>query len=360
MAKILARTEGTHEIVGGKGGGGSAGESRPAAAAAAAATTVGAINETVANSSRDNIEVPPVENIYTKAMPDAAGGAIPRDSGDEARTNCDGDGGSERDPLAEVEIKLEIDNAGDHFTACRAPREGGELKRTSTTPTCDLALAADVTETAACRAESTSRATASAGEGGGGGSLTAVGGKKLLNGLSKETTKERAAVVPTRSRSAKMIGAGSNASAATGAARPDVVAGAPSACLPSSRLRQLRRKLERLTAKAARTSAAPSEEDQEADRGGEAAKRVWDFISRVSLSSDCGSTSLENLYGDGITADSLVGLVYGLGYACGLDETVVAGKRAGGEGEGDATGWSNNEQASKVRRYAYIRYRLGG
>ena len=353
MAKILARTEGTHEIVGGKGGGGSAEESTPAAATAAA------INGAVANSSRDSIEVPPVENTYAEVIPDTVGGAIPRGSGDAARTGCDGDGGSEGDPLVEVEIKLEIDSSADRFSAYRAPREGGELKKSSTTPSCDLALAADVTETAACRAQPTSRETTLAAEGSG-GSLTAVGGKKLLSGLSKETKREGAAVVPVRTRSAKMGVARSNGSAVTSAARADVVAGAPSARLPSSRLRNLRRRLERLTAQAAGTSAASSEENQEADRGGEAAKRVWDFISRVSLASDCGSASLENLYGDGITADSLVGLVYGLRYACGLDESVVAGERAGGEGEGDTTGRSNNEQASKVRRYADIKYRLGG
>lgn len=356
MAKILARTEGTHEIVGGSGGGGIGPESTPTETAAAANTT--AIDGAVANSSREDMDTPPVDNINDRAMPDAAGGAISGGIGDEVRTDCDGDGGgSEGDPLVEVEIKLEIDDTIDTFSACRAPREGGELKGTSTpSERCDLALAGDVTETAACRSESTTGATTLAGASGGGGSVATVGGKKLSNGSSKLTKKESVADVPVRSRSARVGGTRrSNASAvppgAARAARADV-AEAPSARLPSSRLRNRRRRLERLTAQAAGTSAAPSEVGQEADGGKEAAKRVWDFISSVSLSSDCGSASLESLYGDGITADSLVGLVRGLRYACGLDETGVAGERADGNGEREieATGWNNNEQASKVRR----------
>ena len=336
MAKILARTEGTHEMLGGAGRGGSGWESTPDEVAAA--TTYG----TVENTSRDDVDKPAVEKAYARAMPDAAGAAISGDS--------DGDDGRERDRL-EAEMKDEIDDTAHNFGARHAPREGGELKGTST-PSCNLALA-DATDTALCCAESTSRATLAGADSGG---VATGGGKKLSNGFSKEAKIERVADA-TRSRSAKMGGARSNASAVPGAARADV-AGPPSARLPSSHLQNLRRRLERLTAHAAGIS-APSEAEQEADRGGAAAKRVWDFISRVSLSSDCGSASLENLYGDGITADSLVGLVRGLRYACGLDENVVARERAGGEGEGETAGWSNDEQASKVRRYADIGHRLG-
>lgn len=362
MAKILARTEGTHEIVGGSGGGGIGPESTPTETVAAAAATTAAIDGAVANSSREDIDTPPVETSE-RAMPAAAGGAISGDSGDEVRTDCDGDGGgSERDPLVEVEIKLEIDDAVDTFSACRAPKEGGELKGTSTpSKGCDLALAGDVTETVACCAESSLGATTMAGASSGGDGVATVGGKKLSNGSSEPTKKESVADVPVRSRSAKVGGTRrSNASTVPpGSARADA-AEASSARLPSSRLRNLRRRLERLTAQAAGTSAAPSEVGQEADRG-KAAKRVWDFISSVSLSSDRGSASLENLYGDGITADSLVGLVHGLRYACGLDETGEAEERAGGNGEGEveATGWNNNEQASKVHRYADIFNRPG-
>ena len=482
MAKILARTQGTHEIVGGTGGG-NRGRGEPTTPADAAATSVfgtvadssrandldlppvqneaaatlahnscneldvdvplpgkdaSAIYGTVPNTSHDNhLDVVPVEYSCARVMPGACGTPPPQDTDREFGEDCDDHKeGSEGGQLAAEEETKHEEIGSTAFRSvdaeCHAPKEGGELKGAPTTtpsctcapsccstPSCEVARVAG-TESAACREEpATSRVPlAGAGGGGGGGGGTVAGeGKKLLDSFTKKTTKgkvehnmgrvaaKKGRVVsdapfgwakPRRgtesdapatpgaahaSRPATMGGTTrpNTSSSAPGNARADVAAGGPplsplpppsSSRLPPSRLRNLRRQLEALTTSAVRVNSVPrdavSEAGQEADRGGDGggqeAKRVWDFISRVSLSSSGGggSASLEKLYGDGITADSLGGLVHGLRYACGLEEAVVAREReGGGERAREAADGRNNEQASKVRRYPIMSVECG-
>ena len=113
-------------------------------------------------------------------------------------------------------------------------------------------------------------------------------------------------------------------------------------------VRSFRRRLENATARAAAVSVpAETEHGEEREARREASKGVWDVLMSLSLfGGGGGSLSLEKLLGDGITADSLVGITQGLRYACGIN---TARTGAGGPKEGGGDNWSENTQrASEV------------
>lgn len=112
---------------------------------------------------------------------------------------------------------------------------------------------------------------------------------------------------------------------------------------PISRVRSLRRRLELLAAKAVESNKrekAELEEEGSSGGQGEDLKRVSEFL--LSLLASCRSTSLGVAFGDGITVKSLVGVALGLRYACVTD---AAGMD---QGAGTGVGGSNTERVHQV------------
>eukprot|EP00903_Cladosiphon_okamuranus_P015379 g14205.t1 len=286
VAKILARTEGSHEIVGGAGG--------------------GKVSDTA---------VAPV--LTARCKPDAgAMPSMPSDSGendasvDEKALVC---GGGERDTGADIARETALGGKqpstvdgsstrdsglpGQGRKTDHAPWEGSELREAVTPNPNKVAGACAASESAVAYGKKAK-------------SRMAPKAKKGENGdkARARTTKRKTAAV-----------------------------------------RRVRRCLEQAAARAAAVS-PPKETDQEdRDEGGasenrkgweEAVKEVWDVI--VSLPSpsgggrsgdSVGGLTLEKVVGDGITAELLLGITRGLRYACGIDAARFSaeGAQVGGE-----------------------------
>ncbi|CAN0421644.1 unnamed protein product, partial [Ectocarpus sp. 12 AP-2014] len=83
-------------------------------------------------------------------------------------------------------------------------------------------------------------------------------------------------------------------------------------------VRSLRQRLEGVAARAAKTGARQEGRDK---RKEEAAREVWSVLAD-------GGVSLEKLFGDGITAETLVGVALGLRHGCGIDGGTSDAERA--------------------------------
>lgn len=127
-------------------------------------------------------------------------------------------------------------------------------------------------------------------------------------------------------------------------------------------VRTLRRRLEHAAARAAAAAmsvpagAGHEENEEEAEARREASEGVWDVLRSLPTSGGGGgggSLSLEKLLGDGITAESLVGITQGLRHACGIDST-RAGSKGPKEGGGDGLS-KNTQRASEVRQKVFGR-----
>lgn len=368
VAKILARTEGSHEIIGGVGGR-VAKQATPAPTAGSISTTTkGGTGRTSSDSDGDS-------SGDNSASPSSAEEV--RGGGSEGHdTNCDSDnagrGGRGNKPLAgrvqgsppPPSSCIPAAEDSTHY----APREGGELRRSNTrnsienatvTAGGDAATAAPTTtddgqgrevhrekDTCAPPVPPPDGSTESGSGGGSGGRVGKVGGEgvndTLAQGASKSTKKAGVSKKKKKDDDDDVYN--------TPRSRPQTNKNDSAAVR-----RSLRRRLEQAAVRTAATSLpAETEHNEEEDAGGMAdGKEVWDVLVSIPLtcsrggSGGNGRVSLEKLFGDGITAESLVGIGRGLRYAFRKDAEAGGGGREQGRERGEE-GWSSTERASEV------------
>ena len=290
MAKILARSEGSHEIVGGAGG--------------------GMVSDTA---------VAPVLAVTSK--PDA--GTMPGDSGDIGPS---------------VEEEALVGGGGERDTGVNIV---GERASGGKTPS-----AAD------------GRSTRDSGLAGPGSNADHAPweGSELSGAVTPNS--DKVAGVGTMAKAALACGKKANSSVAPKkkkGAKGDKARSQPAAKRDTAAVRRIRRRLEQAAARAAAVT-LPAESEQEDREEGEAAekhkeweeaaKEVWDVLRSLPSPGGGGELSLETIFGDGITAESLIGVARGLRYACGIDAARFSAEGAAQEGEANAQ--SNTERASEV------------
>lgn len=325
MAKILARTDGSHEMVGGARVAGMKSKFTASAAVSGSSTsdrTKSTGNNTSGRTSnvssgsrsegvedeRDNLEVS--DSWYEGGKEGQATGTTNRTSSSRQRD------------------------------AYHAPREGGELRdhvgRKAATEPETTAAAVEQRHHGALEQNVVSVNSNT------GGSGTAGGGTGIPKKVLKKTEKKKGP--GALSRPTKTGATGSATGPAAAAAAGDTGARCPSSSSSASRVRSFRRRLERLAARAAAGSAPKEGGHDGADYAKEDAKRASEFL--LSLHDRCGGASLKELFGDGITAELLVGVTRGLRYACGVDAVVARGRR---EEEGEDR--SNNADGVRQVRW---------
>ncbi|CBJ31698.1 conserved unknown protein [Ectocarpus siliculosus] len=131
--------------------------------------------------------------------------------------------------------------------------------------------------------------------------------RMVSNGdLGKKTQKKKVASKEKKKKSGEH-GQGNSASRSSRHGKADAVA-----------VRSLRQRLEGVAARAAKTGTRQDGRDK---REEEAAKEVWSVLAE-------GGVSLEKLFGDGITAEALVGVALGLRHGCGIDGGTSNAERA--------------------------------
>lgn len=293
VAKILARTEGSHEIVGGAGGG------------KVSSDTVAA-GITPSGDDRENDDAFADGKKALEGEVGERGTSV--DIVDEKK--CGG-----RAPSSAGGSTTEHDGA-DH-----APWEGSELTG-ALTPNSNRVAGAGATAKAACIPRYDK------------------GGRKD-EGPKKTKKKNGGGSGTARSRPAK---------------KADTAA-----------IRRTRRRLEQAAACAAAAVSLPTETQQEKQEKGEAQEKekawkdaveeMWNVLVSIPLPSGRSSgdstsgLSLEKLFGDGITAESLVGVTRGLRHAFGIDS---AGLSAEGAQEGGEDAFSNAERAGQVCTFHHM------
>lgn len=295
VAKILARTEGSHEIVGGAG----AGKASDTAAATVSTATGKADDGAMRSDSRGD-----GDSAEEKAL---AGGTEER--GTDAGIGGGRALGGKKTLAADRISARDSGLAGQGDNTDHAPREGSELR----------------------------------------GALNPSSNTAASTGAPAEVART------THGKKAKNPAAPKNKNGGEkgGAARPR----RPSKTADAAAARRIRRRLEKAAARAAAVSlpTAAEQGSQGREKAGErqkgleeAAKEVWDVLSSLPSGGgggdgSIGGLSLDKLFGDGITAESLVGVARGLRYACGTD---VSAEEAQGRGGGAL---SNTDRASQVR-----------
>lgn len=289
VAKILARTEGSHEIVGGAG----AGKASGTAAAPVSTATGKADDGAMPSDSRGD-----GASAEEKAL---AGGTEER--GTDAGIGGGRALGGKKTLAADRISARDSGLAGQGDSTDHAPREGSEL-RGALNPSSNTAA-------------------------------RTTHGKKAKNPAAPKNK---------------------NGGEKGGAARPR----RPSKTADAAAARRIRRRLEQAAARAAAVSlpTAAEQGSQGREKAGErqkgweeAAKEVWDVLSSLPSGGgggdgSIGGLSLDKLFGDGITAESLVGVARGLRYACGTDVPRSSAEEAQGRGGGAL---SNTDRASQVR-----------
>lgn len=310
MDKILARMDGSHEILGGTGDGGT--DSKPFATTAAASGGLPArkrsSNKSLTVGRDDEYDVP------------SRGGT---DKPEASGTDASGERQEERGAIGACARRC------DERTA---PREGGELKKDAAQKTITESAPAVIPLAGRAHRTPPSVSTASPAIGSRGRGVT---GKKMKKNPSNTRRNAESSIrQPTEgTTTASNTGIAHAAAAATTPRKKGPFPG-PSA----SRVRSLRRRLEHLTVCAATTTQARKEAARCSEgEGGEDVKMAADFL--LSLPTERDSPSLKKLFGDGIMEESLVGVARALCYACGGDATVTAG-----EGEGGGRGRNINAE----------------
>lgn len=336
MAKILARSEGSHELVGGAGGGKM---SDTATAPVLTATSKGGDGKTTTDSGGDGAFVDEKPRV---------GGSGERDTSVEI---VSGNNWGGKTPLAADRSIARDSGLAGHDSADHALWEGSEV-----------------------RGDITPNSTQVAGAG-------AAAKASLRYDRQDEARREKGAFAPkTPSKgicgddSGKVVGRGHDTPTpgvvkkATNTAGPNKkkkggnggMARSRPAKTDAAAVRIIRRRLEQAAACAAAVS-FPTGTEQE-KRGGkekeekengweDAVKEIWNVLLSMPLSSGGGSLSLEKLFGDGITAETLVGVTRGLRYACGLDSARFSSE---GVQEGGEEASSNTERASQVRTCVFF------
>lgn len=317
VAKILARAETSHEMTGGSGG--NKNTATPVVPTAAATVPKDSSFTTASGGGSSH---------GTTAVSGNSGGGDANEallagaSLHDARVDCGGRGGDDcggREGLPAAATG----KGGAALVLTRqegerhAPREGGELRgaavaRASAEPTAAAASARHGMNRQQHELEATPPAAGLPSD----GSFSSVVGadRVVSNGdLGKKTQKKKkVASKEKKKKKSGEHGQGNGASRSSRHGKAGAVA-----------VRSLRQRLEGVASRAAKAGAGQEGGDK---REEEAAREVWSVLAD-------GGVSLEKLFGDGITAETLVGVAQGLRHGCGI----------GG-------GTSNTERASQVRR----------
>ncbi|CAN0296867.1 unnamed protein product, partial [Ectocarpus sp. 13 AM-2016] len=321
VAKILARAENSHEITGGSGG--SKNTTTPAATTAAATVPKDSSFSTASEGGSSHGTTAVSGNSgggdANEALLTAASQRGARvDSGGCGGDNC---GDQEGLPAAATAkggaTPVHARQEGERH----APREGGELRGAAVTP-----ASAEPTVAAARARHEMNRhhldqetAPPAVGLRSDGplrrsGSNSGVVGADRVdsNGdFGKKTQKKQKVASKEKKKKKKKKngehGQGNSPSPSSRHNKADVVA-----------VRSLRQRLEGVAARAAKTGARQEGRDKREEK---AAGEVWSVLAD-------GGVSLEKLFGDGITAETLVGLALGLRHGCGIDGGTSDAERA--------------------------------
>ncbi|CAM9952108.1 unnamed protein product, partial [Ectocarpus sp. 8 AP-2014] len=318
VAKILARAEKSHEITGGSGR--SKKTTTPAATTAAVTVPKDSSFSTASNGGSSH---------GTTAVSGNSGGGDANEallagaSRHGARVCSGGRGGDDCGDREGLPAAATAKGGAAPVLARQqgerhAPREGGELRgaavaRASAEPTAAAASTRHEMNRHHHEQETTPRAAGLPSDGplrGSGNNSGVVGADRMVsNGdLGKKTQKKKkVASKEKKKKKSGEHGQGNSASRSSRHGKAGVVA-----------VRSLRQRLESVAARAAKAGAGQEGGDKREEG---AAREVWSVLAD-------GGVSLDKLFGDGITADTLVGVALGLRHGCGISGSTSDAERA--------------------------------
>ncbi|CAN0140093.1 unnamed protein product [Ectocarpus sp. 6 AP-2014] len=316
VAKILARAEKSHEITGGSGG--SKKTTTPAATTAAATVPKNSSFSTASDGGSSHGTTAVSGNSDGGGANEALLAGASRHGARVDSGGLGGDDCGDREGLPAVATT----KGGAAPVLARqegerhAPREGGELRgaavaRASAEPTAAAASTRHGMNRHHHEQETTPPAAGLPSDGPLSGNNGGVVGadRMVSNGdLGKKTQKKKkVASKEKKKKKSGEHGQGNSASQSSRHGKADAVA-----------VRSLRQRLEGVAARAAKTGTRQDGRDK---REEEAAREVWSVLAD-------GGVSLEKLFGDGITAEALVGVALGLRHGCGIDGGTSNAERA--------------------------------